>query len=331
MKKFIVDKMKHSDDYNTYFDDKTDNSISTQKDYLVKEIEQLSSQLLKIPNENKDIIGQLENSKQILENINDATFSLSKILETHRVFQSSRVQMLPKTLLFSQYSFNTKESDFRSLITYSLLNNKIYQAYLYSIKPYLEQFKRSEKMKFDNPKNIEVDFKKILELCRELLKITINSANIFIKQLPGISDLPNDYIFKLIKRGTIDFYTIGHSSLFVDGEYYFYFENGVHFSRELTNKLRGKEKTDIKFDAAESLNKLNLSLKEKSILCAYLFTIIDEDFNAISNEMNGINEFYKKALLYEFDINNRDENFINLFEKVLEKLIKNRQIHSKED
>ncbi len=42
----------------------------------------------------------------------------------------------------------------------------------------------------------------------------------------------------------------------------------------------------------------------------------DENLIEIEEQLNALNEFYKRALLYEFDLNLRDENFMKRFEQV---------------
>ncbi len=37
--------------------------------------------------------------------------------------------------------------------------------------------------------------------------------------------------------------------------------------------MRGKEKTDIKIDAAESINQLGINEREKALLLVYLFSL----------------------------------------------------------
>ena len=43
-----------------------------------------------------------------------------------------------------------------------------------------------------------------------------------------------------------------------------------------------------------------------------------ENFKELNEILKIMNEFYKRALSYEFDLNNRDSSFLIQFEKVIE-------------
>jgi hypothetical protein len=72
-----------------------------QKDYLLAEIEEkcklLTSSKEKTSNQNASKeLEELNNSKTFLGSINTSTFSLTKILETHRAFQTCRNVLVPR-------------------------------------------------------------------------------------------------------------------------------------------------------------------------------------------------------------------------------------------
>ncbi len=121
----------------------------------------------------------------------------------------------------------------------------------------------------------------------------------------------------------------------------FHLKLGFQVNREVAVRLRGERKMEITFDTTESLNNLNLNEKEKAILCVYLYSTpgsyptafahiilikqcdflvtfhgLDYDSNELNEALKTLYEFYKRSLLYEFDLNGRDMNFINDFEKV---------------
>jgi hypothetical protein len=157
-----------------------------------------------------------------------------------------------------------------------------------SIQIYLKQFERSREFeeyysqpKFQNNNNNnkiveskqdEIEFDQLRQLVIDSIPITIQSSSFFLSQVPGLSELPDDLIGKYIRHGTMDFYLISHSNLFRDGDYYFYFENGWRLTRSWMNKLRGKERTDAKFDAVESFNKLELTNREKAVFLVYVYS-----------------------------------------------------------
>ncbi len=185
--------------------------------------------------------------------------------------------MVPHTDFLNFNSLKLKNSfdnDFKHIITYSLINNKVYQAYMNCtiyLKPYHE---RSECLKNSNHaiEYSNVTLERILAcMANEVVKTILKSAE-FLRKAPGFDNLSPVNFEKLIKRGTMDYHVITMSEFFVDGESCMVFENDVHCSRSWLNKLRGKQKTDLKFEAAESLNELKLTDREKSMVCVYMYS-----------------------------------------------------------
>ncbi len=103
MKKIIIEKMRMGVDYEKYFGslpskDTNEDPFKEQKDYLLSEIENKCKLLINSTekaNASKEL-EELSNSKKFLGSIDTTTFSLTKILETHRVFQTCRNVLVPK-------------------------------------------------------------------------------------------------------------------------------------------------------------------------------------------------------------------------------------------
>ena len=221
-------------------------------------------------------LNELNQSKLFLNNISDASFSLTKILETHRIFQSSRNSVVPKTEFLNTYSLRLNDSDYKNIITFSLINNKIYQAYVNNKKDIRRDVIKSKEMIANNVTVFpghDADFDLVLKSLKERMPIAIRNSTLFLKQVPGFADLSDEYFTKLIKRGMVDYFIMIHCELFIDGESYMFFDNGIQLTRAWLSKIRGKEKSDVKYETVESLNRLNLTGREKALLCVYLYSI----------------------------------------------------------
>jgi hypothetical protein len=157
-----------------------------------------------------------------------------------------------------------------------LINNKIYQAFVNNKKDIRPDIIKSKDMIANNVQVFpghDADFDTVLNLLKARMPISIRNSSLFLKQIPGFADLSEEYFSKLIKRGMVDYFIMIHCELFIDGESYMFFENGIQLSRAWLTKIRGKEKSDVKFDTVESLNRLKLSGREKAILVVYLYSI----------------------------------------------------------
>ena len=148
----------------------------------------------------------------------------------------------------------------------------------------------------------------------------------------------------MINSKLFDFYIIQNASLFINGESYQIIANNVQYSRAWMNRIKSKEKNDILFEFAEEFNKLNLTLKEKALLSTLCFTFPGKfylnvfffnlkNLNFLKSTKNNkeekvkdkealtdINEYYTRALLYEFDLNKRNHEFVIRFGQVKPKI-----------
>ncbi len=185
--------------------------------------------------------------------------------------------MVPKTEFLNTYSLKLNDTDYKNIITFSLINNKIYQAYVYNLK----------NLRSLNISNQQIDIHKfqseffpgqdakledVLEGLSKRIPGLIQNAITFLSQVPGFSELSNELICKLIKRNLEDYFLITHCQYFVNGQSYIFLDNGIQVTRQWLEKVRGKEKTDFKFNTAESLRKLDLTEREKALFIVLLFS-----------------------------------------------------------
>ncbi len=124
----------------------------------------------------------------------------------------------------------------------------------------------------------------------------------------------------MINNRLFDTYILIHSGFYIKGESYLRLGNNAHYSRYWMNKVKGKHLIDNVFEFAESLNALEMTVKEKSLLIPLVITMHDENIEDLST-LHVLNEYYTRAILYEFDLNKRDNSFIIDLSKVAFKLM----------
>jgi hypothetical protein len=242
----------------------------------LKRIEEKWNELKNCPIKNSDVseeINELKQSKIFLSNINDSSFSLTKILESHKIFQSCRTKVVPRTEYLNTFNVKLKDFDYRNLITYSLINNKIYQAFLTILRDFEPDYKRSTEFQMNPIANQDFTLEYMLNCVANEIPRSIKLTVDFLKQVPGFGELPGEQFSQIVKRGIMDFHVITAAPMIRDGESYMILRNGVHLSRNWLNKMRGKEKTNLKIDAAESINHLGINDREKALLLVYLFSL----------------------------------------------------------
>jgi hypothetical protein len=199
----------------------------------------------------------------------DLNYPLSRLLSKHSIFKKSEQNLLPKLNILNQ-------SD-QKLISFSLINNKIYQSYIDALKkmnPIIQtslKFRETNKQYKSEQQNINVN-----EMVGEMfkaLKYCESSCEFFLKEIPGLNTLPIECLGKMIKLNIINFFLISYVNYYEDGELIFYLENGYHMTRKSLEKMRGKFICDLQFNALDSLNNLKITEREKAVLLAYLFSM----------------------------------------------------------
>jgi hypothetical protein len=203
--------------------------------------------------------------------------SLSKLLQFHPIFKTSN--LIPKTDFLNAYvKFKFNDFDYRHLITYSIVNNIVLQSFITHTSFLETQIQKANDLVSKNIKIFPGHDASFDEMFKELSEKNIphvmRIAASFLRVLPGFNELSICDLASLIKRGFIDFHVVAFSKLFINGESYLFLSEKYLFTRQWMIKIRGKEKTEIKFKAAEALNRLNLTINEKALLIIFLLTTI---------------------------------------------------------
>jgi hypothetical protein len=249
-------------------------------DYILKVIDGICIDLILIQltdddqNKQNSYLHELSMFNKGKKNYNS---SLSKLLKSHPVFKTSN--LIPKTDFLNAYvKFKINDFDYRNLITYSIVNNIVYQSFITHTN-----FVESHIQKANDlvSKNIKIfpghdacfdDMFK--ELSQKNIPHIMRIAASFLRVLPGLNELSISDLATIIKRGFIDFHVVTFCKLFINGESYLFLSDKYQFTRKWMIKIRGIEKTEIKFKTAEALNKLNLTVHEKALLIIFLLTTL---------------------------------------------------------
>ncbi len=202
-------------------------------------------------------------------------YPLAKLLRKHNVFGNFENNILPKTSILDEFLTREKKLECKNIISYSLINNKIYQTYLDALKqfePFLQNpLKQNTSEQNENKHITNVDFSETVQHILKLFENFEKLLGFLIRSLAGFNDLSLDYQTKIIKRNLIDFIIIFCLKFYENGELNVYLKNGVHTSRDLLTKLRGKFMIDLQYDALDSLYNLKITERERVVLLAFIF------------------------------------------------------------
>lgn len=223
----------------------------------------------------------------------------------------------------------------------SVLNDKIYQLYNEHVsKPNVIYYKLQKVLKqkaadgenyvqdpdfpLDNG-SLELIWNGLIESLPEYVQSTFY----FCKEMPGINELTQKDFSAILNNKLFEMFIIIHSKYFIDGESYLRLSNDTHYSRYWMNKVKGKKKTDATFELAEMLNEAQMTEKERALLLPLMMTTCECDDEYLI--LKDLNEYYTRAILYEFDLNNRDESFIIKMSKIISEIKKCKQIEMEVD
>ena len=273
MKKILLQKVINEDN----------NQEICNKDHMLKVIDAICIDLILIQLTDNDRNKQYSAAYTFKElsilnkGKKNCNTSLSKLLQSHTIFKTSN--LISKTDFLNSYvKFKINDFDYRHLITYSIVNNIVYQSFI-THTSFLESHIAKANDLVSKNVNIfpghDASFEEMFkELSERNIPHVMRIAASFLRVLPGLNELSICDLATMIKRGFIDFHVVTFSKLFINGESYLFLSDKYQFTRDWMIKIRGKEKTEIKFQAAEALNRLNLTIHEKALLIIFLLTTI---------------------------------------------------------
>lgn len=218
--------------------------------------------------------------------------------------------------------------DSNYLLISSLLNDKIYQVYNEHTKSINFYYERAKEM-CENPKlsaessgqQADLTIEKVWSSLVESIPGFVKTVIAFAKEVPGFNDLNQRDFANIINNKLFDFFIISNAILFINGESYLYLPGNIRYTRHWMNRIKTPQITDKLFEFVAEFNELFLTSKEKALLIVLLFTMPDVDSLVEPKTLSDLNEYYARALLYEFDVNKRDLSFMTLFRNVTLPLI----------
>ena len=269
----------------------------------------------------------------------------------HESMKSANSEDLVSVKLFTKADLTIKRkhsngfdsgTDFSFVLITSILNDRCYQLYIEKHEKTLYLREKACSLIKMGVKVLEGHDATIEELWQglhESMRSSIKTFVAYTREMPGFSKLTRNDFANMSKKRLYVYMMLKNSLLYMNDEYYLRLSNGIHYSKSWKLKIAGEQVTNAMFAFANDLNALNLTTKERSLLfplalvkpCKLFFYFIISFFYFFFNNSNFLfadniyedtsifqilQDFYKRALYYEFDVNKRDDAFINKISEV---------------
>lgn len=216
-------------------------------------------------------------------------------------------------------------------IVSSLLSDKIYQIYIDHNKPVENLLERAWCL-LGNQVNVfegwNASVKQVWDGLLESIPTQVKNLIFICKEIPGLNELCQKDLTNLVNNRLFDYFLIKHASLFINGESFLMLPNKIQYTRNWMLKIIGHEMVNSIFKFAEEFNALKLTSKEMALMYPFVLTMPDENYQdpcTISN----LNEYYYRTLMYEFDLNKRNADFVTIWKKLITCLPKISEIEMK--
>lgn len=320
--------------------------LDTREDYmsrfltvLFEKTERLDKQQLASSDyDEMDQLNQsVSNSNANSNNVSNRSNNLliKNLLNLHKPLKYSNI--IPKTVYCNLFMNSFLLFDSNYLLISSLLNDKIYQVYNEHTKNINYYYDRAKELT-ENPEmsaassqqQADLTLEKVWSSLVESIPEFVKTVIAFAKEIPGLNELNQKDFATIINNKLFDFFIISNSILFINGDSYLYLPHNIRYTRYWMNRIKTREVTDKLFGFVADFNELFLTSKEKALLVVLLFTMPDVDGIEDLETLRDLNEYYTRALLYEFDVNKRDFTFMNKFKNVLVKIKENRALQASE-
>lgn len=157
----------------------------------------------------------------------------------------------------------------------------------------------------------------------------------YAKELPGFNKLSLDDFMKMLSSASLLLFGIHSHQFYDNNENVSILINNYQFSKNRMNLVLGAFKTGLLFEFHFNLRRLNLSENEMSLIFPFILTNCNGKFQTkyyykvhfflISFLVHQIKDketllqlkdYYTKMLIYEFELNGRDENFFDNLNEV---------------
>lgn len=286
------------------------------EDYMTKFLD-----LLEIPDNMNDLKVESVSIVSTQSNtlIKTSDLFMRNLLDLHKPLKTANI--LPRTNYSSMFTTSFNQNDLSYHIISSLINDKIYQLYNTHSEPTLMVYEKAQRMIAQGNIGIlgknspELTLDQVWSSLVQSIPEFVKSVILFFKEVPGLNEINESDFANILNNKLFDFFVIMNSILFIKGESYLHLPNNIHYTRYWMQKIKGKYTTDVLFEFVQDLNDLNMTNKEKALFIVLVFTMPDLDVEDHEN-LQDLNEYYTRSILYEFDLNKRDLLFLAKFRRV---------------
>ncbi|RNA00497.1 nuclear receptor subfamily 1 group D member 2, partial [Brachionus plicatilis] len=245
---------------------------------------------------------------------------MRNLLELHKPLKTANI--LPRTNYSSMFTNSFNQNDLSYHIISSLINDKIYQLYNTHSEPTMMVYEKAQRMIAQGSlgalgnNSAELTLDQVWSSLVQSIPEFVKSVILFFKEVPGLNEINESDFANILNNKLFDFFVIMNSILFIKGESYLHLPNNIHYTRYWMQKIKGKYTTDFLFDFVQEMNDLSMTNKEKALFIVLVFTMPDLEVEDHEN-LQDLNEYYTRSILYEFDLNKRDLVFLAKFRRKL--------------
>ena len=256
-------------------------------------------------------------------NQNKNLFTIKNLIKssTNKLISNQDTKsLLPNISFLNVYLDTPFESN---LIVFNLLRDRAYQLYTEyfnsNVIPYYEKAlviaSQPDLASQYSSQNVTVT-----EFWRAFINYISFMFQVLVKyiiQLPGFSQLVRRDLNLLLKNNIFIVNGILNSKLLIDNEYYLTMPGEVHMSRSGMITAVGIELYEKIINALKETNDIKFTNYELALILPYIITNRAESELQDCREVEKLNDYYKKALFYEMNLNNREKEFFEKFSKLL--------------
>nr|ASL70510.1 nuclear receptor [Brachionus rotundiformis] len=247
---------------------------------------------------------------------NKFCLSLKHYAKLHQFDQ----QILPKINLMEKYLNCSFESQ---LIVLALLRDKSYQIFKEQTKEFEEHEKLALKVMESNNhhRQLERTQSTIQTLKRKNINALLKHASSMfqiINQLPGFQRISKKDLPRILSDSFFMIFGVRAIKLYINDDYFFMLDENTPMNREVFALLTSESVRDCAFEFYSNLKSLNLTDQEYSLLIPiFLLMFTSNDRLENPQVLKELSEYYSRALLYEFSLNNRTDEFLENFRKAI--------------
>ncbi|CAF0991456.1 unnamed protein product [Brachionus calyciflorus] len=279
----------------------------------------------RIPNSMKQIqpklsVNNIEN--RVNKTTENSLISLKHLIKLNKLDRNKSIDeksFIPNTFFSEQYLNKSNENQ---LIVLSLLRDKSYQIYREQTLKFecheMRALKLLELGNYEAPRKIydEETINKLRQLDMDFLKNHVSSMFLILSELPGFQRVKEHDLNTMINGNFFSVLTLRTFRLFLNGDYFLMLDQNTQLNKEAFGIVAGEKVRDYIFEYIFNLKSLNLTPQEIGLLIPFYFSIFNENLEE-PDLIREINEYYTRALYYEFNLNHRSTEFMEKFVKVI--------------